>query len=127
MSRHVQMWCVLGGLLLGCNSSLAAEEPVKKSATAVPAEKARRKNDAAGSRNQNSPPANASSRYQMLKAGERVVILDTQTGETRIIEPERPGALQNVQVGKAWVVVTVLGNASLRSRPLPLAPHRPEN
>lgn len=55
-------------------------------------------------------------RYQMLKAGERVVILDTLTGETRIIEPEAPKALQQVDVGRAWVVVTVLGNASSTER-----------
>lgn len=59
------------------------------------------------------PPAG---RFQMLKAGERVVILDTQTGETRIIEPEAPRALQQVEVGRAWVVVTVLGNASSSER-----------
>lgn len=55
-------------------------------------------------------------RFQMLKAGDRVVILDTQTGETRIIEPEAPRALQQVEVGRAWVVVTVLGNASSSER-----------
>lgn len=51
-------------------------------------------------------------RYQMLAAGKRVVVLDTHTGETRIIEPESGQAIQNVEVGRAWVVVTVLGNVS---------------
>ncbi len=61
-------------------------------------------------------------RFQMLKAGERVVILDTETGKTQIIDPEPQTALQKVDVGRAWVVVTVLGNASIRSRPLPSPP-----
>lgn len=51
-------------------------------------------------------------RYQMLKAGDRVVILDTETGKTEIIEPKSGAAIQNVEVGKAMVVVTVLGNVS---------------
>jgi hypothetical protein len=48
----------------------------------------------------------------MLKAGDRVVILDTETGKTEIIEPKSEAAIQNVEVGKAMVVVTVLGNVS---------------
>lgn len=51
-------------------------------------------------------------RYQMLSAGNRVVVLDTHTGETKVIEPQMRPAYQNVEVGRAWVVVTVLGNVS---------------
>lgn len=51
-------------------------------------------------------------RYQMRSAGDRVVILDTHTGETKVIEPQAAPAYQNVEVGRAWVVVTVLGNVS---------------
>ncbi|MBX3449003.1 MAG: hypothetical protein KF777_05545 [Planctomycetaceae bacterium] len=58
------------------------------------------------------PAAVPSGRYQMLKAGDRVVILDTETGKTEIIEPKADAAIQNVEVGKAMVVVTVLGNVS---------------
>lgn len=54
-------------------------------------------------------------RYQMLSAGERVVVLDTHTGKTQIIEPKMRPTYQNVEVGRAWVVVTVLGNLSERS------------
>jgi len=54
-------------------------------------------------------------RYQMLAAGDRIVILDTQTGEARIIEPASGRPLQNVEVGRAWVVVTVLGNVMERA------------
>lgn len=79
---------------------------------------------AAARRELKSSPA---TRFQMLKAGERVVILDTETGKTQIIDPEPQTAVQKVDVGKAWVVVTVLGNASLRSRPLPPPPPLPEN
>lgn len=79
---------------------------------------------AAARRELKSRPA---TRFQMLKAGERVVILDTETGKTQIIDPEAQTAVQKVDVGKAWVVVTVLGNASLRSRPLPPPPPLPEN
>jgi hypothetical protein len=57
-------------------------------------------------------------RYQLLSAGQRVVILDTHTGETQVIEPSAP-AYQNVEVGRAWVVVTVLGNVSERRGTLP--------
>lgn len=56
----------------------------------------------------------SSTRFQMQRAGQRVVILDMQTGETKIIEPEARTPYQNVEVGKAWVVVTVLGNVSER-------------
>jgi hypothetical protein len=49
-------------------------------------------------------------RFQMMAAGERIVILDTQTGETRIIEPEPPGAKQTVKIGASWITVTVLVN-----------------
>lgn len=58
------------------------------------------------------PAVAPSGRYQMLKAGDRVVILDTETGKTEIIEPKSGAAIQNVEVGKAMVVVTVLGNVS---------------
>lgn len=58
--------------------------------------------------------SSSTSRFQMQRAGQRVVILDTQTGETKIIEPEARTPYQNVEVGKAWVVVTVLGNVSER-------------
>ncbi len=70
--------------------------------------------------------AKSVARFQMLKAGERVVILDTQTGQTQIIEPEARSAVQQVDVGRAWVVVTVLGNASSITRGLPPAPLLPE-
>lgn len=56
----------------------------------------------------------STTRYQMLSAGQRVVILDTHTGETKFIEPQLQPAYQNVEVGRAWVVVTVLGNVSER-------------
>lgn len=54
----------------------------------------------------------AQTRYQMERAGNRVIILDTQTGETKIIEPSGGKSYQSVDVGRAWVVVTVLGNLS---------------
>ena len=48
----------------------------------------------------------------MLPAGKRVIILDTQTGETRIIDPEAASANQTVEVGKACVAVNVLVNVA---------------
>jgi hypothetical protein len=62
------------------------------------------------------PKSSASSRFQMLAAGERVIVLDTQTGETRIIEPETVPVNQNVEIGKSWVTVTVLVNAQGRAK-----------
>lgn len=50
-------------------------------------------------------------RFQMLAAGHRVIILDTQTGETRVIEPEDP-TQQTVRIGKSWVTVTIQVNVS---------------
>ncbi len=52
----------------------------------------------------------AGPRFQMLSAGKRVVILDTITGKTRIIEPEPSALQQRVEIGKSWVTVTVLVN-----------------
>jgi hypothetical protein len=57
-------------------------------------------------------PHQPAARFQMLSAGKRVVVLDTHTGETRIVEPETGRTYQNVEVGNAWFVVTVLGNLS---------------
>lgn len=69
--------------------------------------------------------SNASSRFQMLAAGKRVVILDTQTGETRIIEPEQT-TQQSVRIGKSWITVTVqvnvAGNGQKTERSSPTAP-----
>jgi hypothetical protein len=63
------------------------------------------------------PTEKSVARYQMLSAGERVIVLDTHTGETKVIEPQPRPPYQNVEVGRAWVVVTVLGNVSERSGP----------
>lgn len=59
------------------------------------------------------PPAkeSATPRFQMLPAGKRVVILDTHTGKTRIIDPEA-GVQQSVEIGKSWITVTVVVNAA---------------
>lgn len=46
-------------------------------------------------------------RYQLQSVGDRAVVLDTQTGETRVIEPTAGAGPQSVSIGKAWVVVTV--------------------
>lgn len=62
------------------------------------------------------PQHSVSPRFQMLAAGERVVILDTQTGETRVIEPEAVPVNQNVEIGKSWVTVTVLVNVQGRKK-----------
>lgn len=48
-------------------------------------------------------------RFQMMRVGERLVILDSDTGKTRIIEGNFERPIQNVEVGNALVVVTVLG------------------
>lgn len=73
-------------------------------------------------------------RYQMLSAGDRVVVLDTHTGKTEVIEPKLPPSYQNVEVGRAWVVVTVLGHVSepnvssdnaSQTHPVRPVPHRP--
>lgn len=51
-------------------------------------------------------------RYQLQTVGDRLVVLDTQTGATRIVDLAAPTPIQSVDVGHAWVVVTVLGNVS---------------
>jgi hypothetical protein len=48
-------------------------------------------------------------RFQLVKAGGRLIVFDGDTGETRVIEPAGGRPLQNVEIGKALVVVTVLG------------------
>lgn len=62
------------------------------------------------------PKPSVSPRFQMLTAGERVIILDTQTGETRVIEPETVPVNQNVEIGKSWVTVTILVNVQGRKK-----------
>lgn len=57
------------------------------------------------------PEATSAPRFQMLAAGQRVIILDTQTGKTRVIEPEGP-TQQTVRIGKSWVTVTIQVNVS---------------
>lgn len=52
-----------------------------------------------------------SPRFQMMSAGNRVIILDTQTGETRIIESDGGTVHQNVEIGRSWITVTVLVNS----------------
>lgn len=65
-------------------------------------------------------------RFQMLSAGKRIVVLDTETGETRMIESEAETMQQSVEIGKSWVTVTVLVNApgSVRAKPLLTAPRK---
>lgn len=75
----------------------------------------RKKKNAVGAVPTSSAGEAPATRFQMQRAGKRVVILDTQTGESKIIEPEAGTPYQNVEVGKAWVVVTVLGNISERT------------
>jgi hypothetical protein len=53
-------------------------------------------------------------RYQWRTIGEQLVVLDTQTGATRVVDLSPNPAIQHVHVGQAWVVVTVLGNVSQR-------------
>lgn len=62
------------------------------------------------------PPTPASGRYQFQSAGDKLVVLDTQTGHTRIVDFEATQPVQSVDVGHAWVVVTVLGNVSQPQR-----------
>ncbi len=130
---NIQPWSRIAALalVLGLTSVMAeaqSSKPEKAVSKADDADSLRRRLEAleaelaAARRELKSSPA---ARFQMLKAGERVVILDTETGKTQIIDPEPQTALQKVEVGKAWVVVTVLGNASLRHRPPP--PPLPEN
>ncbi|MDX1970882.1 MAG: hypothetical protein SFV23_27190 [Planctomycetaceae bacterium] len=130
---NIQPWSRIAALtlVLGLTSVMAeaqSSKPEKAVSKADDADSLRRRLEAleaelaAARRELKSSPA---ARFQMLKAGERVVILDTETGKTQIIDPEPQTALQKVDVGKAWVVVTVLGNASLRHRPPP--PPLPEN
>lgn len=130
---NIQPWSRIAALalVLGLTSVMAeaqSSKPKKAVSKADDADSLRRRLEAleaelaAARRELKSSPA---VRFQMLKAGERVVILDTETGKTQIIDPEPQTALQKVDVGKAWVVVTVLGNASLRHRPPP--PPLPEN
>lgn len=64
-------------------------------------------------------------RYQMVAAGECVIILDTQTGETRIIEPASRVS-QRVEVRKSWIAVSVIVNAGDRQMSVPRADHRSE-
>jgi hypothetical protein len=68
----------------------------------------------------------SSSRFQMLPVGNRIVILDTQSGETRIIESDAETMQQSVEIGKSWVTVTVLVNApgNLRAKSLLTAPRK---
>uniref|UniRef100_A0A7C2K1A1 Uncharacterized protein n=1 Tax=Schlesneria paludicola TaxID=360056 RepID=A0A7C2K1A1_9PLAN len=63
-------------------------------------------------------PATASAttgRFQLQAIGDRLIVLDTETGDTRLVDLSRPTAYQHVDVGHAWVVVTVLGNVSERA------------
>lgn len=111
----------------GSLNPLAAEEAKPESARVVKEEAAKKREAQLEARLQKleailkeiatapkvaAKPAASTGRYQMLKAGDRVVILDTETGKTEIIEPKADAAIQNVEVGKAMVVVTVLGNVS---------------
>lgn len=59
------------------------------------------------SRNQRS-----SSRYQLQVVDGRAIVLDTQTGEARIIDPTDDASKQRVEIGKSWGTVTVLVNAT---------------
>lgn len=91
-----------------------SEQPTSRRADRIKSRRRSKKNavDTVSTSSAGESPA---TRFQMQRAGRRVVILDTQTGETKIIEPEAEAPYQNVEVGKAWVVVTVLGNVSERT------------
>lgn len=77
--------------------------------------------DPAAAAPQKSDPTPSGRRYQMMRVGERLVILDADTGETRIIEADSGRPIQHVEVGKALVVVTMLGRV-ITQRPPPVEP-----
>jgi hypothetical protein len=63
-----------------------------------------------------------SARYQMKIVEGRVIVLDTQTGDVRVIDPTDDGAKQRVEIGESWITVTVLVNATnAKSRQKPSA------
>ena len=120
----------IGAAEIGAAEKVAKPKPTASTKTASPSDKKQKAlpKPAAQKPSSESKPATkskpgksegkgmrknrANGRYQMLKSGDVVIVLDTHTGETRLIETETEPTLQRVDVGRAWVVVTVLGNAS---------------
>lgn len=65
----------------------------------------------------------SSPRYQLQVVDGRAIVLDTHTGEARIIDPTDDASKQRVEIGKSWITVTVLVNAAKEnSRQLPPQP-----
>lgn len=123
MTRTIHAWlswvCALV-LILGVTLSGTAAEPARKqnadrkaAAKKQHAELVARLTKLESSLSaQPQTTASGSGRYQLQTVGEQLVVLDTQTGETRVVDLTPPTPIQAVEVGNAWVVVTVLGNVS---------------
>ncbi len=97
-------------LMIGSMAVLAADLPLR--ANRAPIRVNRRQAGGKPAKPAVSKDESKSGRYQLITAGERVVVFDSLTGEAKIIEPARKAPYQNVEVGRAWVVVTVLGNVA---------------
>jgi hypothetical protein len=130
-SRCLALWLMMG---LGLSASVTSAAEPTSPKKGPRKESARRKieqleerlrdAEAAAAKSKsatNSPKATA--RYQLQTVGDRLVVLDMQTGETRVVDLTPPTPIQSVDVGHAWVVVTVLGNVST-PRPEPPAKSR---
>jgi len=48
-------------------------------------------------------------RWQMLNAGKKVVILDTQTGRSQTVEPDTAQRFQTVTVGNSMFILDMVG------------------
>lgn len=123
ISKFTMMVLAVALMSFSINESLAAESVVqtskdgRQSKPRIERKKQRRRATAA---NQRSKPSvgkapsveKSAARYQMLSTDHGVIVLDTHTGETKVIDMAARPPQQNIEVGRAWVVVTVLTNVS---------------
>lgn len=119
LSTAAVVWMSSRGKSAGATEPVSAEEaaqsqplksPGRREKSVQVRNRARKAASALPSAEDSSASEDAGPRYQMLSAGKRVVILDTVTGKTRIIEPEPSAPRQSVEIGNSWVTVTVLVN-----------------
>lgn len=134
-SAAILFWTLISASSAGLNlgiHTVSGAEPSAEKAAAVPRSQKRirhlesqiqRLQAALQKAGEETEAATPAPRFQMLPVGKGVVILDTQTGETRVIQPET-GIQQIVEIGKSWVTVTVLVNVP--DLPKTRRPQQPE-